>query len=92
MKKVDEKLVNAVERIANSLSRLEDMVGELIEYQEFDCDEPCGYYELLEGEEIKEGDWYFNESKERLPMVLDLGVPYNKDYFELPIYRDVSRS
>ena len=92
MKKVDEKLVKAVERIANSLSRLEDMVGELIEYQEFDCDEPCGYYELLEGEEIKEGDWYFNESKERFPMVLDLGVPYSRDYFEFRIYRDVSRS
>lgn len=92
MKKVEEKLVKAVERIADSLSRLEDMVGELIEYEECDCDEPCGYHELSEGEKIREGDWYFNESKERRPIVLNLGEPYIRDYFEFPIYRDVPSS
>lgn len=92
MKKVDEKLVKAVERIADSLSRLEDMVGELIEYEECDCDEPCGYHELSEGEKIREGDWYFNESKERRPIVLNLGEPYIRDYFEFRIYRDVPSS
>jgi len=96
MKKVEEKLVKAVERIADSLSRLEDMIGELIEYQECDCDEPCnepcGYHELSEGEEIRKGDWYFNESKERCPIVLDLGGPYIRDYFKSPIYRDVPSS
>lgn len=92
MKKVDKKLVKAVEQIADSLSRLEDMLGELIEYEECDCDKPCGYHELSEEEEVSEGDWYFNESGERRPMVLDLGVPYSRDYFEFPIYRDVLRS
>jgi len=92
MKKVDEKLVKAVERIADSLSRLEDMIGELIEYQECDCNEPCGYHELSEGEEIRKGDWYFNESKKRCPIVLDLGGLYIRDYFEFSIYRDVPSS
>lgn len=92
MKKVEEKLVKAVERIADSLSRLEGMIGELIECEECDCDEPCGYHELSEGEEIRKGDWYFNESKERCPIVLDFGGPYIRDYFESPIYRDVPSS